>query len=102
MIANVTVPDVLGGILFAALCIPFFIWCIKFGLSAGGFVGATITYQVPSPAEITETLRQQWGRAPSVEEVAAVQQILVNDHNQNLIAAGMLVGSAVLIHHELH
>lgn len=102
MIANVTVPDVLGGILAAIIFIPFLLWSCVMGWRVGGQAGQAITYQVPSPQQITEQLRIDLGREPNLTEVAAVHQMLTADHNQQLIGAAAVLGAAYLITHEHH
>ena len=57
---------------------------------------------IPSPAEISWQLQQEWGRPATVQEVAAVQQILVNEKNQAMIGAGVTLGAVYLIDRNLH
>ena len=51
---------------------------------------------VPSPQEIRLKFIQTQGREPTVQEVAALHQMLTSQHNQDLLNAGILVGGAVL------
>jgi hypothetical protein len=58
----------------------------------------TAAQPIPSPQEIYAGLANEWGRAPTVQEVAAVQQVLVNQRNQHLINAGMSFGVLYMVH----
>jgi hypothetical protein len=51
---------------------------------------------VPSPEQIRLQFIQTRGREPTVQEVAALHQVLMSQHNQDLLHAGILVGGAVL------
>ena len=56
---------------------------------------------VPSPQAIAVRLEEEWDRPPTVVEVAAVQQMLINEHNQRLINGGIALGAIFLLgHHE--
>lgn len=57
---------------------------------------------VPSPQVIAVRLEQEWGRPPTVVEVAAVQQMLINEHNQHLINGGLIIGAIFLLGHHDH
>jgi hypothetical protein len=48
---------------------------------------------VPSPQEIALRLHQEWGRPATIEEVAAVHQILTSQKNQALLATGLTLGA---------
>jgi hypothetical protein len=54
---------------------------------------------VPSPQVIAVRLEDEWGRPPTVVEVAAVQQMLINEHNQRLINGGIALGAIYLLGH---
>jgi hypothetical protein len=84
-------------LLIAALWIPL-IWVFywKLGCNALDNVGA-ITTPIPSSAEISWQLGQEWGRPATVQEVAAVQQMLINRKNQALFHAGISLGAIYLI-----
>ena len=47
---------------------------------------------VPTPAEIAALLEDEWGRAPTIVEVAAVHQMLTSRRNEALIASGLSLG----------
>ena len=57
---------------------------------------------VPSPAQIASQLEQEWGRPATVQEVAAVQQMLLNSRNEALFGVGISLGALYLIDHNLH
>jgi hypothetical protein len=54
---------------------------------------------VPSPPEIAARLEIEWGRPPTVGEVAAVQTMLVNQRNQQVLNGGLVLGTAYLLGH---
>ena len=58
--------------------------------------------RIPSPTEISWQLQQEWGRPATVQEVAAVQQILINEKNQAMISAGITLGAVYLMNRNLH
>lgn len=51
---------------------------------------------VPSPQEIRLHFVQTQGREPTIQEVAAIHQMLTSQHNQDLMGAVAMVGGAVL------
>jgi hypothetical protein len=57
---------------------------------------------VPSPAQIAYQLEVEWGRPATVQEVAAVQQMLLNGRNEALLGVGISLGALYLIDHNLH
>jgi len=57
---------------------------------------------VPSPAEISSHLQAEWGRAPTLQEVAAVHQMLTSRRNEALINSGIALGALYLIDHRRH
>ena len=57
---------------------------------------------VPSPAQIAYQLELEWGRPATVQEVAAVQQMLLNGRNEALLGVGISLGALYLINHNLH
>lgn len=96
-----TITDTIVTI-FAILCFaPPFIWffvaIFRFGWRS---METTIhaAQPMPSPDEIAYRLQIEWGRPPTLQEVAAVQQLLVNQRNQNLVNAGMALGALYLLH----
>ncbi len=48
---------------------------------------------VPSPAEISWRLGQEWGRPATLQEVFYVQQMLAHERNEKLLRAGATVGA---------
>lgn len=81
----------------------FLLWCVKLGLQVGGEVGQainTLDRPILSPNEIELALWREWGRQPSVQEVAAVEQMLHNERNQALVTAGMGAGALYLLLHK--
>ncbi len=63
---------------------------------------AAASRPVPSPQHIAWQLQQEWGRPPTVEEVAAVQQILVTEKNQALLNTGITLGAVYLMNKNMH
>jgi hypothetical protein len=57
---------------------------------------------VPSPAQIAYQLELEWGRPATVQEIAAVQQMLLNGMNEALLGVGISLGALYLINHNLH
>jgi hypothetical protein len=51
---------------------------------------------VPSPEQIRLQFIQTLGREPTVQEVAALHQMLTSRHSYDLLNAGIMVGGAVL------
>jgi hypothetical protein len=62
----------------------------------------SIFQPVPSPTQIAIQLQASWGRPPTVVEVAAVRQMLIDEHNQRLINGGLALSAAYLIGHYEH
>jgi hypothetical protein len=52
---------------------------------------------IPSPAEISWQLENEWGRPATIEEVAAVHQMLTSRKNQALINSGITFGAIYLM-----
>lgn len=52
---------------------------------------------IPSPPEIAWALQCEWGRSPTVEEVAAVHQMLQSEKNQALLGTGIGLGALYLM-----
>jgi hypothetical protein len=73
------------------------VWRIlRFFYRLGAEMGAELrvaSTPVPSPAEIAFQLQLEWGRSPTVQEVAAVQQMLSNRRNEALINSGLALGA---------
>ncbi len=90
------------------LLIPAFLWlplplwraAWRFG-AATGRSAVIASRPLPSPAEIESALVREWGRQPTVQEVAAVQQMLANERNQHLINAGVGLGALYMMNRNL-
>lgn len=54
---------------------------------------------IPSPAQIEQNLTKEWGREPTVAEIADVHQMLTSRHNQALLNAGLTFGGLYLLGH---
>jgi hypothetical protein len=64
---------------------------------------ATIAIKpIPSPAEISVLLEQEWGRPATVEEVAAVHQMLSSRRNEAAGTAGLGLGALYLMNKQAH
>lgn len=89
----------LGGLLMLfVFWVPYWLIIIHLGI-ADGFNSLKVASQpIPSAAEIGWQLTQEWGRPATVQEVAAVQQMLVSEKNQHLLNAGMALGGIYLLH----
>jgi hypothetical protein len=87
------------GVYMAAL---FLIWFCRALLRLMDPILDAAFQTVPHPAEIEAFLWQQYGRQPSAQEVAAYHTMLTNQHNQDLINAGILLGGIALADHTVH
>ena len=67
----------------------------------GGVCGDAIT-PIPTPAEIFWQLEHEWGRPPTVVEVAAVHQMLSSRRNEAAVTAGVGLGALYLTHKHTH
>ena len=100
-LAAFSVPDPSGAATFwtwvglagCAVCVgaPFF-WYLRKSSRA---IDRAIK-PVPSPEQIRLQFIQTQGREPTIQEVAALHQMLTSQHNQDLLNAGILVGGALL------
>ena len=91
---------VLLGVGLLMIAVPL-VWgygrfCWRLGATIGTEVRVATT-PVPSPAQIFFQLQAQWGRSPTMQEVAAVQQILSNRRNEAVISSGLALGALYLI-----
>lgn len=71
-------------------------WATAFGLAWWRAVSAEIkvaSTPVPSPVEIALLLEADWGRQPTIVEVAAVHQMLTSRRNEALLATGLSLGA---------
>jgi len=57
---------------------------------------------VPSPVDISFQLQAEWGRPATLQEVAAVHQMLTSRRNQALINSGIAIGALYLIDQRNH
>ena len=95
-------------ILFGPVAVVIALGCAASALAGWrgmGFVmdnASIATRPIPSPPEIAWQLQQEWGRQPTVEEVAAVQQLLMNERNQALVNAGMSLGAHYIMSNIAH
>jgi hypothetical protein len=63
-----------------------------------GFDSLTVaSTPIPSPAEISWQLGQEWGRPATLEEVAAVHQMLTSRRNEAAVTAGLTFGGIYLL-----
>ena len=80
-------------------------WTIAFGIAWWRAVSAEMkvaSTPVPSPAEIALLLEAEWGRPPTIVEVAAVHQMLTTRRNEALLATGLSLGALYLADRSLH
>jgi hypothetical protein len=78
-----------GMVLFVGA--PFILY-----LRFGGRVIDMAMQPVPSPQQIRLQFIETQGREPTVQEIAALHQMLTSQHNQDMLNAGIVVGGAVL------
>ncbi len=57
---------------------------------------------VPTPAEISWQLQQEWGRPATVEEVYAVHRMLTDKRNEAAIGVGLALGATYLMNKQAH
>jgi len=91
-------------IFFGMAWIMFFwaaVWAVKFGSALGEEVRVAST-PIPSPAQISAQLEAEWGRPATIEEVAAVHQILTSRKNEALLSAGIGLGALYLMDRNIH
>ena len=85
---------------WGALGIPFLVLLctgISRMLEPSFYALRQLRLPIPSPPEIEASLWQEWGRRPTLQEVAAVEQMLHNQRNRDLVNAGMGFGALYLI-----
>lgn len=90
---------------FGAFCVSVIPWILYKGWQIGGQLGLSIrtaATPLPDPRQIAVQLQEEWGRPPTVEEVAAVQQLLTSQRNQALVQSGIGIGALYLFEHNLH
>jgi uncharacterized membrane protein len=66
-------------------------------ISAGFDEMRVASTSIPTPSEISWQLGQEWGRPATLEEVAAVYQMLTARKNQALINSGITLGAIYLM-----
>jgi hypothetical protein len=94
--------DVAASVALASVVIPWAIYLVvKLYKSFAANLNAAMK-PVPNPAEISWGLQQEWGRQPTVQEVAAVQQMLTSERNQSLLNSGITLGALYLMDRNLH
>jgi hypothetical protein len=94
------VAVIVGGVGWIA--VPWILWGgWAFGRSLGREVRVA-AQPLPSPAQISAQLEAEWGRPATVEEVAAVHQMLASRRNEALINSGVGVGALYLMNKNLH
>jgi hypothetical protein len=107
VIMALTLPDHSGArvVGFWAIGIPIAIgalWCCwKFSVVIWRALDPLFE-TVPSPQVIAIRLEEEWGRPPTVVEVAAVHQMVIAEHNQRLINCGIALGAIFLLGHHDH
>ena len=75
-------------------------WAIRFGLEWGRVISKEMkvaSTPVTSPAGIAAVLEEEWGRPPTIVEVAAVHQMLTTRRNEALFATGLSLGGLYLM-----
>lgn len=100
--SDVTIGNWLIG---SGLLTIFGYWTIAFGVAWYRAISAEMkvaSTPVPSPAEIAVVLEFEWGRTPTIVEVAAVHQMLTSRRNEALVATGLTLGAFYLMGHHLH
>jgi hypothetical protein len=76
----------------------FVIAVVRVGWAAGGEINKAISPQLNlSPIQIAQQMRQELGREPTFEEVAAVHQMLMSERNQALVRGGLGLGALLVI-----
>jgi hypothetical protein len=102
-VVNVAARDEAAAAL-ALLLIPIFVMVCVWTWKLGGWAmsEALVAGQpIPTPQEISVQLETEWGRPATVQEVAAVHQMLATRKTEALINAGVGLGSIYLVEHRL-
>jgi len=96
-----------GELILVGLAAVMGYWAIVFGLAWGRSISADIevaSTPAPSTADIALLLEADWGRSPTIVEVAAVHQMLTSRRNEALLATGLSLSALYLTdrspHHE--
>ena len=94
-----------AGFMVAGVVAVFGFWGAVFAIRFSSAIGdefAVATTPVPSPGEIANALEAEWGRPPTVVEVAAVHQMLTSRKNEALLTTGLSLGALYLMDRNLH
>jgi hypothetical protein len=94
-----TVDGIATGMILVALAAAL-IWFLRCGWSAAHYFNQQLTVAatpVMSPQEINQRFINDQGREPTIEEVAAIQQMLRNEHNDALVRSGIGIGALLFI-----
>jgi len=89
----------------ALIVVLFILWTWSLSWRTGGAWAGEINAarrRVPSPAEIAASLENEWARPATVEEVAAVHQMLTNRKSEALVNAGIGLGALYLMDKHFH
>ena len=79
------------GLFLLGLIVVFF---VGYGRWFGRQLDVASTH-VPTPAEISVLLQQEWGRPATVEEVYAVHRMLTDKRNEAAIGVGLALGATL-------
>lgn len=80
-------------------------WWLRLCGRAGAEIGSELrvaSMPVPSPAEIAFQVQAEWGRPATLQEVAAVHQMLTSRRNQALVNSGIALGALYLLERNGH
>ena len=102
---NVGANEAYVMVLMLALILSAGYWVAFLALRWGNGFGRNLDVVrrgVPTPAYIAAELQREWGREPTVQEVAAVHQMLTSRHNQALLDTGIGLGALYLMNRNLH
>ncbi len=92
------------------ICITFALVAIWIGpvISLWRFVGKLVDPMVEAanqpihtPEEIVAIVQAHYGYPPTLSDIAAIQQMERGRRNDGLLGLGIVVGSAVAVHHSL-
>ena len=75
-------------------------WALLIGLRLGRALGHEIraaSTPIPTPAEISVLLEIEWGRPATIQEIAAVHQMLTSRKNEALINTGVGLGALYIL-----
>lgn len=102
---NGTQSELGAALLLEALALLMFppacYWAWKVGSGVGQSFGR-LAQPIPTPQHIAWQLQQEWGRPPTVEEVAAVHGMLLSRRHEDLLNVGIGLGAVYLVDRNLH